>query len=267
MLKKIQNLMKVSRQYPYNGLMGKFPLADYMMLKLMPKLSFPGMSIVRFVKKYYKLNSDEEFRVRYYVSRIGFEELWSSRERGDIKDIEHFYQEHDKDIWRQAWLSKYGYMYKKKILNVEHVVRGAGRKIKILDYGCGSGAIAHYLSVKGHNVDVADIPSKTLDFVRAEMADMLGNIITINGFEDFGIDGYDLILTLDALEHTVAPLDITKRLMASLKSGGIFYVSFPKETDFSLAHTREAQEERPKVFEYLERSCKVIIPESIYRKL
>ena len=265
MIKKIKNLLQVSSRYPYQGLFGKSLLLDYLTLKLSPVFSFPKMNIIPLVKDYYNLKSNEEFDTGYRLSHEGFQELWQSKSRENKEAVESFYQEHDKDIWRQAWLSRYGYGYKKKILGTMHIVRRAvPRNGRILDYGCGAGAVGGYIASKGYAVDALDIPSKTLDFVRTEMGDRFKDIITA-GTRALKEKEYDLVITLDALEHTLDPLNIVKDILKSLKPSGLLYISFPKETDFSLSHTRKAQEERPKVFKYLSQTCEVLVSELIYR--
>src|SRR3989338_5748530 len=92
---------------------------------------------------------------------IGAEELWNSRSRNDQASIEHFYQEHDMDIWRQAYYSKYDYGCKKKMVQTYHILKSSVKKNEpILDFGCGSGVFFHYPFSKGFKaVDAADIPS------------------------------------------------------------------------------------------------------------
>ena len=119
MSSRFNNFFTLAKQYPYHGVKGKLKLAQYLILRFLPvSWSFPKMSIITFCKKYYKLNSNEEFRARYFFSRIGFQDIWISKKRESQDDIEKFYTEHDKDVFRQAYLSKYDYIYKKKILCV-----------------------------------------------------------------------------------------------------------------------------------------------------
>ena len=252
--------------YPYNGPKGSIFLLDYLLLKLFLQYSFPMMSIIPYVKSHYGLDSEEEFRVRYYASRIGFDDLWRSKDRSDIKNVEGFYQEHDADIWRQAYRSKYSYVYKKKILNTFHIISRLSKRSAIFDYGCGAGAPANYIASKGYTVDVADIPSQSLDFVRSAMSGVFRNILTVDGSNNFGYQKYDAILSLGVLEHTFTPLAITEGLLKALKPGGLLNLGFPTETDFSRPHTRQAQEERSKVFEFLRQYCQEIIPETLYKK-
>jgi 2-polyprenyl-3-methyl-5-hydroxy-6-metoxy-1,4-benzoquinol methylase len=209
-----------------------------------------------------------EFTKRYQHETQGFEELWQARQRTTAHDIAHFYQEHDKDIWRQAYLSRYDYLYKKKLLWVLHVARQSCEKSDlILDYGCGAGAASHFLITKGfRDVEAADIPSQTLEFVREELGKSLHAVHTIDSTLHLQENRYALILALDCLEHTVEPFAITKHLLDALRPGGVLMTTFPKEDDFSSTHTREAQEERPAVFSYLAQHCETIIPEFLYRK-
>ncbi len=267
-MKKIRNLIKFLRQYPYNTLTGKFLVFDYFLLRLFPIASFPNMSIIHFVKKAYNLDSDEEFRVRYYCSRIGAEELWNSRPRNDRASIEHFYQEHDLDIWRQAQFSKYDYDCKKKILRTFHVLKSSVKKNDpILDFGCGSGVLFHYLNTRGFTaVDAADIPSQTLDFISKWMPQFVRRIINL-GSEELPKNHYSAIVAVDCLEHMTEPLKITQNLLESLRSRGIFIVKFPRENNFNWTHIKQAQEQRDATFDFIKRSCKTVVPEFIYRKI
>src|SRR3989344_244607 len=265
MLKRFKNLIKFTEQYPYNTVLGKFLFLDYFLLRLLPKTSFPKMNIIPFVKKAYKLDSDEEFRIRYYLSKIGAEELWNSRPRNDQVSLEHFYQEHDMDIWRQAQFSKYDYDCKKKILRTVHVLESLVKKNDpILDFGCGSGALFHYLNERGFvSIDAADIPSQALNFISRWMPQLVHRIINL-GTEQLPNNQYAAIVAVDCLEHTMEPLKITQNLLESLRPGGIFIVKFPRESDFSWTHIKRAQEQRDTTFEFIKKSCETIVPEFVY---
>lgn len=265
----MSSFWQLSQEYPYNKPSKKHWLLAYILLRAFPAQSFPKMNIERFTRHAYHLSSHAEFLNRYYASKTGFEKLWSDKPRQTKEDIEHFYQEHDADIWRQAFLGGESYEYKKKILRVYHIVRDSVRSFNepILDYGGGAGVMVRYLAAKGYkNVDIADIPSKTLDFVRSEMSPFLRNVIAATGLEAYPSNEYGAIITLDCLEHTTEPLAITKRLLAALRPGGVFIVNFPKEEDFSHAHLEQAQKERDEVFILLERTCDVLVPQYVYRK-
>ncbi len=265
----MSSFWRISKVYPYTNLSQKPLLLQYVWLRLFPRRAFPAMSIEPLAKSAYRLSGRLEFLVRYFVSRIGFEELWTKQSRATKEEIEHFYQEHDKDIWRQAYMSIGHYEYKKKILRVRHLVRAAGvaKNDPILDYGGGAGVLVHYLAAKGYtSVDIADIPSQTLDFVRKTMAGTLRRIIAVDGSEVFPAGEYAAIISLDCLEHTYEPLTIMQRLLTSLRPGGLLVLNFPKETDFSHAHLERAQRDRDAVFALIDASCDTLVPQFVYRK-
>jgi len=264
----MKNIIKALRQFPYNKGASLIMFCEYLILKMFTRASFSNMSIIPLVMGYYNLDSEEEFRVRYYVSRIGFDSIWSSKDRSTEEATEAFYNEHDADLWRQAYLARTRYIYKKKILLASHIAHAIKAR-QILDYGCGAGVLVHYLKRKGFVVDAADIPSPTLEFVKTMG---LNSVLTITKDLQLQKEQYDLITCLDALEHTFTPLEITKRLLGSLKKGGILHVTFPREEGEGShgghhhQHTPEAQRERPAVFAYLRSTCDELVSESIYRK-
>lgn len=232
-------------------------------------MTFRAMSIVPAVMRAYRLESRNEFLVRYFVSRSGFEDQWASRTRDTPESIASFYLEHDKDVWRQAYLSDRKFNYKKKILKIWHLIRAekVPSSSPILDYGCGAGVLAHYLARKGFTaVDAADIPSKTIAFVGKHMSEMLRNIVVLDAEGTLSEGEYAVITCLDVLEHTPSPLAIVKNFLRSLRTGGLLILNFPKETDFSCAHLESAQKERDAVFTLLRETCDVVIPQIAHRK-
>ena len=236
-------------------------------MRILGPYAYPGVSIVDDVIRYFDLSGNEEFRVRYFVSRIGFDERWARLTRTTEDAVESFYNEHDADLWRQAYLSQFSHTYKHKILSAFDVTRTYARpKDRVLEYGCGAGVLGRYLAKHGFSVDVADIRSKTLDFVRAQLAANFANVFEVNRNFELPHHTYAAIHCLDVLEHTLHPLEIARRLVDCLRQGGLLHISFPVEHDFSGAHTREAQQERPAVFQMLREYCEEIEPEKIYSK-
>lgn len=265
----LRRFLRNADTYPYQSILGKLRYFQYLLLFMSPRWFFRKMNIVPLVKRVYRLDSDAEFMTRYFVSRVGFYELWDARPRKTREDIEHFYQEHDKDIWRQAYLSARNFEYKRKILHIYHLIEkeNLSPTDPILDYGGGAGVLVHYLARKGYRaVDIADIPSSTIEFVRKAMSGMLAKIITVTGSEDFGTERYSVIVSLECLEHTFEPLLIVQKLVRALRGGGLFIISFPTEDDFSASHTREAQEQREATFVFLKESCDELVPYRFYRK-
>lgn len=108
------------------------------------------------------------------------------------------------------------------------------RFTKVLDAGCGPGQFAFYLAKKyprakftGYDFSEQDIgkcqdkkQELKLDNVQFKQLDLF----KLNEEEQ-----YDLIYTIDVLEHIVGNLKIIGNLDRALKNGGIFYIAMPNE--------------------------------------
>jgi 2-polyprenyl-3-methyl-5-hydroxy-6-metoxy-1,4-benzoquinol methylase len=256
--------------FPYQGPGGWLAYyGERLLLRLLGPRAFPSLSIVEEVKRWKGLPDDAAFLDRYEASRIGVEELWRSRSRERPEETEAFYDEHDADLWRQAYRSRWSRSYRARMLLVARVVRQltrGDRRARLLDFGCGAGVLAHRLTRDGYReLSLADLPSPTLRFCEASLGDRVRACIEVGtGRELPGI--YDIILCLDALEHTVEPLPIARQLVGALAPGGALVVSYPLAQDFSFTHTRQAAEDRPAVMEFFQSSLEVLLPERIYRK-
>lgn len=71
---------------------------------------------------------------------------------------------------------------------------------KILDYGCGIGAIGNYLISKGFFVDFADISSKITSYLRKKVASDKCNVFTIDHPNKL-TESYDLIICWGVMHH------------------------------------------------------------------
>lgn len=153
-------------------------------------------------------------------------DAWFIRERKNIEDIMHFYQEIDIYPFRQPYLKRLG-GYRWYIHLVDHIDRPS-----ILEYGCGSAVLTEWLIEKFPNCNytVADIPSVTLEFVKWKKKKYrYGYTILTIGSGQEGIplkDNYDLIICQDVLEHTPNPLDIVNSFINYLSPGGVLITDF-----------------------------------------
>ena len=129
------------------------------------------------------------------------------------------------------------------LLNYHIIKKSVGKNDPILDFGCGSGVLFHYLHQKGFTaVDGADIPSVTLDFISKWMDKYARRIINL-ATDQLSKD-YAAIVAIDVLEHTTEPIKIAQNLLDSLKKDGILIIKFPKEDVFNWTHIKQAQDQR-----------------------
>lgn len=111
----------------------------------------------------------------------------------------------------------------------------AGLSARVLDLGCGSGETSGFLKEKGRfawvcgvegSPEAAALAHKRIDQV------LEGDIEKIDF--PFPAESFDVILTLDILEHLVDPWAIIKKLHSLLKPGGRLIVSIPNVRHYSV---------------------------------
>jgi len=237
-----------------------------MLLKFFNRILYPNISLVKYMKDLKCLKNDQEFLKHYYTSKKGFKELWLSKPRKTKDQVESFYREHDKDVWRQVYLSKYDRSKKNRILRVTDVIRDYSRNpnIKILDYGCGCGHFSHYLYKKGYrNITLADIESSSLRFAKTVFGRMF-KYIKINNPRPLK-ETYDAILLLDVLGHVFYPFDVAKHVLDHLKKGGILVLNYEREA--GLMHLHRAIKQREKVMNYIYKKCRCLKREEVFIKI
>jgi 2-polyprenyl-6-hydroxyphenyl methylase/3-demethylubiquinone-9 3-methyltransferase len=101
----------------------------------------------------------------------------------------------------------------------------AGRRV--LDVGCGLGYFSERLHRLGADVTAVDIGPHLVELTRkrvgcaCEVADALGLEA------HFGRDSFDVVVSSECIEHTRAPDEALRQMIAVLKPGGLLAVSTP----------------------------------------
>ncbi len=105
-----------------------------------------------------------------------------------------------------------------------HAHLDLGRRLSILDVGCGGGALMKELEIYG-NVFGVDFSDTAIDFCKRR------NITNVqkSGIEllPFPAGHFDLVLAMDVLEHIPKDDDGVREVFRVLKSGGILIVFVP----------------------------------------
>lgn len=102
------------------------------------------------------------------------------------------------------------------------VGRLSGRRA--LDFGCGIGTLAGLLLQAGATVDAVETDAQA----RATAGEHLGIRVAAD-LDELRADGvtYDLVTTMDVIEHVRSPRDVLSDLGALLRPGGWLFVSTP----------------------------------------
>ncbi len=95
---------------------------------------------------------------------------------------------------------------------------------RILDFGGGDGDLAIKLAQQGLNIEYCDVPGKTLQYARRrfEKRGLDIPVIISDDPDTAHLDGlYNIIITLDVLEHLVNPLHYCEVFYNHLDKGGL----------------------------------------------
>lgn len=156
-------------------------------------------------------------------------DAWYVRQRESADDVLAFYQEDDFYLFRHPFNRRFGGLrwYMSLVKDVSEP--------RILEYGCGCASLTEWLRQRYPHAKytVADIPSKTLDFVRWRNC-RLGTAVDIleigPGRSGIPLVGeFDLIICEDVLEHTLNPIEIASALVKHLAPCGILVTNFIDE--------------------------------------
>ncbi len=203
-------------------------------LRVREKMSGVDCSVFDLTRAYYAEALGEHVSCEEALARAqnkkAHKDAWFTRQRESAEDVIAFYQEDDFYLFRHPFNRRFGGLrwYMSLVKDV--------REPRVLEYGCGCASLTEWLERRFPNAKytVADIPSKTLDFVRwkRNRLDLGYQVLEIGpGREGIPLVGeFDLIICEDVLEHTPNPVEIAAALVDHLAPGGILLTNFIDES-------------------------------------
>lgn len=164
------------------------------------------------------LTRDWEVCLDEYLSKFN----WNLHDLNTSGMERSFYKDYFK-IEREHWLMIGRRMFVKdqisKYLNSEHEV------IKILDLGCGSGLFVEELAKAGYDSHGLDISSESVRFGELKG---IKNIGVMDSHKINFVDKtFDVVLTLDFMQHLEDETWVLKEIYRVLKPGGIVVNTIP----------------------------------------
>lgn len=118
--------------------------------------------------------------------------------------------------------------------------------LTLLDVGCGGGLIAEPMRRMGFDVTAIDASSENIGTARAH-ADMVGLDIayraaTVEQIEAEGAGPFDVVLTMEVIEHVADPEGFVRACSRLVRPGGVMMVATLNRTLKSLALGKVAAE-------------------------
>jgi ubiquinone biosynthesis O-methyltransferase len=116
---------------------------------------------------------------------------------------------------------------------------------KILDVGCGDGALTYLMSMDGPKVVGIDTSPLAISYARqmtrslnSQLEFVVGSALQI----PFGDAAFDIVTAIDIIEHMDKPDDMIKECRRAVKPGGLVVLSTPQrltETPIDPLHIKE----------------------------
>jgi 2-polyprenyl-3-methyl-5-hydroxy-6-metoxy-1,4-benzoquinol methylase len=110
-----------------------------------------------------------------------------------------------------------------KIFN--EMVNGIGRKLRILDVGCGNGVISEPLIKAGHYVAAVDLPTVATATNKSKVSALMAGDAETLAFPDAT---FDLVIASEVLEHLWAPENFVNEAYRTLKPHGSLIIETPE---------------------------------------
>ncbi|MFO1066397.1 MAG: methyltransferase domain-containing protein [Pirellulales bacterium] len=110
-------------------------------------------------------------------------------------------------------------------------ISSSGSDLDVLDLGCGAGAFSLQLAKLGHRVVGVDLDSSEIDRAR-QAASSTANAprficASSDELQSDCVGTFDLVVSLEVIEHVFLPSQFASKIFESLKPGGTAIISTP----------------------------------------
>lgn len=108
----------------------------------------------------------------------------------------------------------------------------------VLDYGCGTGILSHYLYEKySCNIDAVDLSKKEVQNAESAWENDKVNWLATEDF-DFPLEKYDIIISSQVIEHVHNVGNYLCRINSMLKPDGMLIIGLPNNLNFRFLYTQ-----------------------------
>lgn len=141
------------------------------------------------------------------------------------KSMQNFYDtEYHNDFTKTALLSDYSLKARLDFFQEKCI----SENDKVLDYGCGTGAILTGLSgINKYESYGVDVSENAIDYAKSQFKDYNWLKISIDDKLPFNDGNFDVVLSSEVIEHVFDVDSYLKELHRVLKPGGILGITCP----------------------------------------
>jgi 2-polyprenyl-3-methyl-5-hydroxy-6-metoxy-1,4-benzoquinol methylase len=105
---------------------------------------------------------------------------------------------------------------------------GTGRRLRILDLGCGNGSLSHLISTRGHEVVGVDQSESGIALAQRHFPDCQFLQASIYSFSHEHFEGtFDVVTSVEVIEHLLYPRELVRVAKKMLKPNGRLMLSTP----------------------------------------
>lgn len=115
----------------------------------------------------------------------------------------------------------------KYLLSVLQRLKVTRPHVKVLDVGCGNGAITFAVASVGCEVVGVDVSESSIEHARESNRFVNARFEAVPGDEFDLEDTYDLIICSEVLEHLYRPERLLKTMVRHLKDDGFLFITIP----------------------------------------
>jgi 2-polyprenyl-3-methyl-5-hydroxy-6-metoxy-1,4-benzoquinol methylase len=139
---------------------------------------------------------------------------------------------------------------------------------RCLDHGCGVASHSIILAELGNDVSILDIEGPALSFARSRIKNRGHKITSIYTQDEVLLeDKFDVIISVEVLEHVPDPMTILNDLLRSLKRGGLLYLRYSTMIKNSSGHFKTSIVDiKTYVPDFLKENFETVSP-GVYKKI
>jgi 2-polyprenyl-3-methyl-5-hydroxy-6-metoxy-1,4-benzoquinol methylase len=131
------------------------------------------------------------------------------------------------DFWRETSYQRFPGGHKKLVLLAQIILQRFTNRPRVLDVGCGNGALAFPMAVLGCEVIGVDNDVRSINGCKERHQFPNAHFICTDGTLA-GVTGvFDLIVCSEVLEHVVEPAQLVAEMRSKLAPKGLIFVTIP----------------------------------------